>query len=235
MTVELEVQSLLQQAVTKGAHTLQEPEAKQLLTQVAPGVRVPAGHKCRTVDEAVEAATRIGYPVAVKIISPEALHKSDVGGVHLGLRTDTEVAAACRSITALGLTLDGFLVEEMVPSGPELLVGCSMDPTFGPTISFGLGGTLVELLDEVSVRVVPITRADALDMLGETKAARLLNGFRNYPPLDVDGLVELLLAVGGSEGLMARHSPPVQELDINPLIPTVKGLYAVDVRVVLHP
>lgn len=212
---------------------LSEPAAKQLLARVAPGVRVPDGQMCGTADEAVAAAARIGFPVAVKIVSPAALHKSDVGGVHLGLRSAEEVAAACRRIAALGLPVDGFLVEEMVPPGPELLVGCSTDPTFGPTISFGLGGTLVELLEEVSVRIVPITRADALDMLRETKAARLLPGFRQYPPLDVESLVGLLLALGGDDGLLTTHAPAVRELDINPLIATAKGLYAVDVRVVL--
>lgn len=230
---QFDIHSLLQRATGKGA--LNEPEAKGLLARLAPSVHVPAGQLCTTAAAAVEAANQIGFPVAVKVVTPAALHKSDIGGVHLNLNCDAEVLAACQSIAALGLPLTRFLVEAMAPPGVELLVGCSVDATFGPTVSFGLGGTLVELLDEVSVRVVPINRADALEMLGETKAAKLLHGFRNQPPLDVEGLVSLLLALGGPTGLMARHSPPVRELDINPLIATAQGLYAVDVRAVLGP
>ncbi|MEM0083535.1 MAG: acetate--CoA ligase family protein, partial [Candidatus Nezhaarchaeales archaeon] len=189
----------------------------------------------RSPDEAVQAAESLGYPVVLKIVSPHIIHKSDVGGVKIGLRTSSEVKLAYYEIMAnvskfaVGATVYGIAVTPMVPQGMETIIGMRRDPQFGPLLMFGLGGIYVELLREVSFRLAPITKSEALEMIMETKAYALLKGFRGSPPGDIDAVVDVLLKVS----TLCTEFKEIQEIDINPLFvyEKFKGCIAVDAKI----
>jgi acyl-CoA synthetase (NDP forming) len=184
-------------------------------------VRLPVlpGGVARTEAGAVEVARRIGFPVAVKLVSRQLIHKSDVGGVHLGL---PDAEAVCRAVaeirerlhkTSQLQALDGFLVQPMVPGGVEVMVGVTQDRLFGPVIAFGLGGIHVEILGDVCFRVTPLTDRDAADMIRSIRGFRLLQGYRGHPAADIEALEELLLRVSR----LVEEIPEISELDLNPV------------------
>jgi acyl-CoA synthetase (NDP forming) len=214
---------------------LDEPAAKQLLTGL--GINVPRSRVVKDALEAVAACAALNSPVVLKVISLDILHKSDAGGVAVGLKTAADVEQAVRAMMALPqiaeARIDGFLVEEMAPAGQELVVGGLRDPQFGPLVMTGLGGVFVEALADVSFRICPITRLDAQEMLAELKGATLLDGARGRKPASRDAVLEVLLKVGGAGGLLTTHAADIQELDINPLIVYEHGAVAVDARIVL--
>ena len=204
---------------------LTEYEAKRLLSMF--GLPIPRGEIVRSVEEAVRAADRIGYPVVLKVQSPQILHKTDIGGVKLNLSSREELEMAfdgvvdtCRK-SRPEAHIYGLLVEEMLPKGgTETIVGISQDPVFGPVIVFGFGGVFVEIMRDVSRRVAPLTRWDAEKMIRELRASAILNGVRGMPRRDVDALIQILLQI--SE--MALHlRDVVAELDINPLVVWSEG------------
>jgi len=179
-------------------------------------------------DDAARAAAEIGFPVAIKAVGPAILHKTEVGGVRLNLRSPDEVRAAAEDLRArLGAELTGILVQGMVPGGVEVVAGIVQDPTFGALIMYGSGGTLVELLADVAFRLHPITDADAAAMLEEVRGTALLRGFRGAPPGDETALRELLLRLSA----LAEACPEVQEMDINPVKVLERGVRVVDARV----
>jgi len=186
----------------------------------------------QTAPEAAEAAQALGFPVALKALSPELTHKSDAGLVRLNLSTAEEVRAAAGVLVqrTAGQPLEGLLVQEMVPGGIETIVGITTDPQFGPVIAFGPGGTLVELLDAVVLRLPPLTAGQAREMLREASVWRLLQGFREHPPADVDALTRLLVNTSRLADEQAGH---VISLDLNPVIvlPDGDGVAVVDFRV----
>jgi acetate---CoA ligase (ADP-forming) len=211
---------------------LTEPEARDLLHRG--GVRAGLHRVVRSPAEAAAAAAGFGGPVALKVVSAGIAHKSDVGGVRLhvpaggaaeafaGLRADVAVARP-------DATVDGVLVTPMVTHrGVEMLVGVSYDATFGPVLTVGAGGTLVELLADVAIRPLPVTPAEARRMLGELAVARLLGGYRGAPPADVDAVVELMVAVSD----FALAHPEVRELDLNPVLAHAGGAAVLDARIV---
>lgn len=216
----------------KGRGWLLEPEAKELCRGY--GLPVADWKVARTVQEAREAADALGYPVVMKIVSPDVLHKSDVGGVLLNIADAEGAAEAFRKIEGirdrLGCRLEGALVEKMAPPGTETIIGAKLDPQFGPVILFGLGGIFVEIFKDVSFRVAPITKGDALDMMSELKAYPLLKGARGRAPADIEALAGTLLKVSG----MMMQEPIIQELDLNPTIAYEKGCRIVDARVILR-
>jgi acetyltransferase len=187
---------------------------------------------------AVAAAERLGYPVALKVDSPDILHKTEAGVVRLGLRDAGAVRAAYDEIMASArkhapkAVISGALVQEMVASGIEVIVGIKYDPQIGPMLLFGSGGVMVEVYNDVALRRCPVSRAEALEMVAEVKGAKLLRGFRGKPPADIDALADALVRVSHLavhlEGLLA-------ELDVNPLmvLPAGQGVKAVDALVVL--
>jgi acyl-CoA synthetase (NDP forming) len=188
-----------------------------------------------TPDQVAEISASMGRPVAVKVASRSIVHKSDLGGVRLGLSTADEARSAALSILerleAEGLAdqLDGFVVQEMGPSdATELFVGMTQDPLFGPLIAVGAGGTLVELLGDVSVRITPLTDLDVDEMLRSLRLYPLFKGYRGAPPLDEAALKELLLRLS----LMVEDLPQVTELDLNPVLvaPAGEGCVVVDAR-----
>jgi acyl-CoA synthetase (NDP forming) len=207
-----------------------EHEAKSILVRA--GIRVPVGGLAGTPNEARRLMSAAKGPVVAKIVSPDVMHKSDIGGVRVGLRNEAEVADAWDSILdSVGRAqptarIDGILIEEMIDrDGVEALVGVHQDPLFGPVITFGLGGIFVEVFRDVSRRLLPLTKVQALEMIQETRCYTLLNGVRGRPAADVDALVNLLLAVSD---FVTQGPLFVQELDLNPVLVGKSGAVAVD-------
>ena len=224
------VAELPRAALTAGRNSLSEFEAKQLLA--AAGVPVPKNIMIEHADELPAALSTLRAPLVLKVMSPEVLHKSDIGGVFLNLTSADDIREAMDATAAVpGRT--GWLLEEMAGAGHELVVGGVRHPRFGPMVMVGLGGVLVEYLDDVALRICPITADDAEAMLASLRTAPLLNGVRGRPGVDKAAVVEVLLQTGGVDGLLMRHADTIAELDINPLIATADGAIAVDGRVLL--
>lgn len=226
---------ILGRALAAGRASLTEPEAKQLIASF--GIRVPAGCgiDARGAPD-LSAVSSLRPPLVAKLISADVLHKSDTGGVMLQLDDLPAVAAAINTIAARhkGVSIEAYLVEEMAPAGVELVIGGNVDPSFGPSILVGIGGVLIEVLDDVSMRLCPITREDARDMLASLRGAALLHGVRGRAAVNVDAVIDAMLAVGGPDGLLLRHQTMIASLDVNPLVASAEGCVAVDARVLLR-
>ncbi len=181
-------------------------------------------------EQAVQAAENLGFPVALKALAPNFTHKSDVGLVRLDLSTPEAVRAAARDLLAkLGdAPREGLLVQRMISGGVEIIAGVSQDPQFGPVLAFGAGGILVELLDDVALRLPPLSRSQALAMIRATKAWPLLKGFRGQPPADIDALIDLLVKLSH---LAHEQAEAITSIDLNPVIVLPKGVWIVDVRI----
>ena len=201
------------------------------------GFRVPAGMLAHTSAEAVRAARKAGYPVALKIASPDILHKTDVGGVKVGLKDDREVESAFLEVTSNARRLMpramvmGCMVQEMVTGGREVILGMSADPQFGPLIMFGLGGIYVEALGDVSFRVAPIGEDDAREMVEDVKAFKILKGLRGEKGSDLAAVHDCLQRLSQ----LACDFPEIVEMDINPLMVKEEGggAVAIDSRITL--
>jgi acyl-CoA synthetase (NDP forming) len=205
-----------------------DPEATRAMLARA-GIPMPRQAVAADPEAAAEMATVIGFPVALKALGPSLSHKSEAGGVRLGLADRAAVVEAGRRIQA-GITgVDRLLVQAMVTQGIELVAGIKRDPAFGPAVLVGLGGVWVEALDDVSLRLAPLTPADAANMLDQLRGSRLLDGYRGAPAVDRDAIAAVLVALGG----LAISEPTIVELDLNPLVAGTEGVMAVDVRVLV--
>ena len=230
-----EGRNLIDSAYQQGRNVLLEGEAKQLFK--LHGAPVTGDVLAKTADEAAEAAGRLGGNVALKISSRDILHKSDAGGVILNLSSKKQVKNAFTDIMRnakaykADARIEGVLVSPMVEKGLEIIIGTKIDDQFGPVIMYGLGGVLVEIIKDVTFRVLPITRRSAQRMLQETKSHPILDGVRGEEPYDKKTLVSLLLVC--SEIIEAY--PQIQELDLNPVIVHHQGLSIVDARILLKP
>ncbi|MBI2986996.1 MAG: acetate--CoA ligase family protein [Deltaproteobacteria bacterium] len=229
---------LLVKAYEQDRSLLFEVEAKELLRRL--GLRTPAFKIAKSKRQACFEARKVGTPVVLKVLSPGVVHKSELGGVRLNLRTRGEIGKAydeiMRSATrSIGdRRIYGVLVERMVPQGTELIVGATTDEKFGPIIVFGIGGIFVELYKDFSMRLIPITARDANEMLKEIRARDLLEGYRGQDRLDLDELVRILLAIGGRDGLMASFPSYVKAIDLNPVVVYPRGSLVVDGKFFLH-
>jgi acyl-CoA synthetase (NDP forming) len=187
--------------------------------------------------QSADACAKLRAPLALKVVSPDILHKSDAGGVKVGLKSAAEVEEAVRAMMKLpaiaNARIDGFLLEEMAPAGQEIVIGGLLDAQFGPMVMVGLGGIFVEVMADVAFRICPITRLDAEEMLDELKGAALLKGARGRKPVSRAAIVDALMKVGGEGGLLMTHANDIAEADINPLIVSETGAVAVDARFVL--
>jgi len=219
-----------------GRYAIGDSEAWDILK--AYGLKIPTSNLAKTADEAVELAAEIGYPVVMKIASPDILHKTDVGGVKVGLESADQVRDAFdlmiyRTERYLPeAEIWGCQVQEMAPPGGlEVLIGMNRDPQFGPLVTFGLGGIYVEALKDVTFRVAPFTKLDAEAMLSEIRSKALLEGVRGKPAVDKKAIVDVLLRMGQ----LVQDFPEIAEFDINPLIvyPNDQGAIAIDMRLVL--
>jgi acetyltransferase len=230
------VQALFEQVRQHHRVTLGDAECRAVLD--AYGLRRPQAELAATADEAVKLAGQIGYPVVLKIASPDILHKTDIGGVKVGLNSPADVRDAFDLILYRAqryfpdATLWGCLVQQMLPKGLELLVGMNRDHQFGALVTFGLGGIYVEALRDVAFRLAPFGERDALEMLGEIRARSLLDGVRGEPEADKMAIVETLLRISQ----LVTDFPDIVELDINPLVvyPNGDGAMALDMRIVLR-
>jgi len=213
---------------------LDEVQSKRVMKEYGIDVTEPVLAESRKA--AVAAAEKMGYPVVMKIVSPQITHKSDIGGVRVGLATKGAVSKGFSEIMAAaaakapGAVVTGVSVQKMAPSGLELVIGMNKDAQFGPVLMFGLGGTLVEVLRDVTFRIVPLTAQDAKAMIREIRGYRLLEGYRGQPAVDIQHIEELLLRVSA----MIEANPEIKEMDINPLIAYEKGAVAVDARIILE-
>ena len=223
--------------MAQGRLVLSEVEGRRLLA--AYGIPGPKEAVVATTEEAVEAAQRIGYPVVLKILSPDIQHKTEIGGVRVGLEDEAAVVRALREVMEAArrhhpqARLEGAVIQEMIPGDAvEVILGVLRDPGFGPVVVFGSGGILVELLRDSSLRVPPLSHEGALEMIHETRGARLLQGFRGRPPADIDALADALVRISQ---LAVDLSDLVSALDINPLmvLPKGQGVRAVDALVEL--
>lgn len=221
------ITALIRNAAKSGQQTLSEYESKQVIA--AAGVPVTRETLAHSRQEAIDQAAAIGFPVALKGSSPALTHKTEMDMVRLNLQDKEDVARAYDELTGKGIDLDSVLVQEMVKGHREFVIGLTRDPQFGPAVMFGLGGIFTEAMKDVSFRVAPLSEGDALEMIGEIRAAKLLDAFRGEKAVDRDVLVQALVGIG-SLGLMHDE---IAEIDINPLVVKDGRPVAVDALVIL--
>lgn len=213
---------------------LTEFESKELLKKA--GIPVIETRLVKSKRETVSVSKDLGFPVVLKIASPDVIHKSDSGGVRLGIASAAQAGKAYSEIMSSikrkypKAVIHGLAIQKMAPPGTEVIIGVSKDPQFGPVIMFGLGGILVELLKDVSFRIVPVTKRDAAEMVREIKGYPLLQGYRGQEPADIPALEDLLVKVSQ----FVEQSPQIKELDLNPIFAYKDKVVAVDARVILE-
>ncbi|MCG3217948.1 MAG: acetate--CoA ligase family protein [Candidatus Heimdallarchaeota archaeon] len=228
----MSIASIISQAYEDGRTILTLTESRDVLS--LSNLPLNVSEFATSLDKALEIADSCGYPVVMKIVSKDITHKTDVGGVRLNIASSDDLKEEYNdmmsSITSQfpDANIEGVVIEEML-SGNELIIGSSTDPSFGPMIAFGLGGIFVEIYKDIAFKLVPISRQDAHELIHEIKGSKILQGYRGSPAVDEEVLIDCLIAV--SDLLVAN--PEIDELDINPLIITDKGIKAIDARVIL--
>jgi len=231
----METKKIIDEALAEGRRALLEYEAEEIFSNY--GIPVSPGRLARNAGEAEAVAGEIGFPVVMKIMSPQIVHKSDAGGVKVGLTRPEDVAAAWDEIMDNAAAYDpsarikGILVQKMISEsgGREVIVGASTDPQFGPVIMFGLGGIFVEVLKDVSFRVAPVSPEEALRQIREIRTIAILDGVRGNGPIDFTALADLISRVSR----LMLEQPRVSELDANPILASEDGVRALDARIIL--
>ena len=226
---------IIKNALKEGRKKLLEHEAMKLLEIYE--IPVAKYGIVQNEDEAVKIANDIGYPVVLKIVSPDISHKTDVGGVIVGVKNESELRESFRKILdnvklrAPSARIAGILIQEMVPDGLEVIVGATRDPIFGPVIMFGLGGIFVEVLKDVSFRVAPLMPEDADEMVREIKSYKILEGYRGMPPRDIEIIKEIIMKTSR----IMIEIPQIQDIDLNPIMlyEKGKGAIVVDARIII--
>ncbi len=217
-----------------GKTQLPEHESKSIIKEF--GIETTNPVLTQTVDEAVEAANFIGYPVVLKVVSPSIIHKSDAAGVEVNIPdSDTLRTSFNKMLNAItlgfpGVEITGFLVERMAEPSTEVIIGAVRDPQFGPTVMFGLGGIFVEVVKDVSLCLAPVNEKEAREMISEIKAYPLLTGFRGSKPLDISSIAKAILSISQ----IITTIPQIMEIDLNPLFVYPEGIIAVDARIIIE-
>ena len=230
----MSIQAILDNARREKRVLLTEVESKHVVEEA--GINVVKAKLARSIKEAVAMSKEFGFPVVLKVASPDIVHKSDIGGVKVGLTNATQVSKAYREIMTSvkqkepKASIHGVSVQPMAKPGVEIIIGMSKDPQFGPVIMFGLGGILVEILKDVSFRIVPLAKRDAREMIRDIKGYPVLEGYRGQPPSDVASLEDMIMKVSA----FVERTPVIKELDLNPVFAYKDGAIAVDARVVLE-
>jgi acyl-CoA synthetase (NDP forming) len=225
---------VVDKARSEGRTALTEVESKEFLR--AAEISVVDTRLAQSKEEAISLSRKLGFPVVLKIASPDIVHKSDAGGVRLGLKTASEVGKAYPQILQAvrkshpQARIQGVAVQKMARPGVEVIIGMSQDAQFGPVLMFGLGGIMVEVLKDVSFRIVPLSRRDAAEMIREIRGYPLLEGYRGQEAVDIACLEEWLLKISA---FVEKH-PEIRELDLNPILAYSHGAVAVDARVILE-
>jgi acetyl-CoA synthetase (ADP-forming) len=226
-------QEIVDRAISEGRKSLLEYEAYDVLSSY--GIPVASYSLAKSTDEVKLVAHKIGYPLVLKIVSPDIIHKSDVGGVKLNITDDEQLRRSYEALiddtrkNAPNAKIAGVLVEKMMPKSVEVVVGMIRDQSFGPTIMFGLGGVLVEIMKDVVFRIAPVSREESFDMIKKVKGYPLLVGYRGSMSLDIESLAELISNVSR----IAMDIPEIDQMDLNPIIVYDKGLTVVDARIIL--
>ena len=226
--------AIVSAARKEGRTLLTEVEAKEVLKEA--GINVVDTKLAKDKAEARSIAKDMGYPIVLKIVSPDIIHKSDVGGVKLGLQDDAAIGAAYDEIIAAAkkaspnANVHGVSVQPMAKQGIEIILGMSKDPQFGPVLMFGLGGIFVEVLKDVAFRIVPLTPRDASQMVREIKGFPVLEGYRGQDAADLAKIEEAIMALSA----YVDQRPEIKELDLNPCFAYKDGITAVDARIVLE-
>ena len=228
------VTKIFEEVRSEGRKFLLEHEAKAVCKEY--GIPITELKIAHTAEEAAKFSEQIGYPTVLKIVSPDVLHKVDVGGVILNVNSREEARSAYNEIIQNvkkhkpDAKIVGILVQEMAPCATEIIVGSIKDSQFGQTLMFGLGGTFVEVMKDVSFRIAPITEEDAREMISEIKAYPILRGYRGQAPRDIDAITKILL---NTSKLIMDHQD-IKELDLNPVMVYEKGAKTVDARIILE-
>jgi acyl-CoA synthetase (NDP forming) len=226
--------AIVERVRSQGRTILTEFESKEFLRTTS--LNIIETRLAASRESAVSICRELGFPVALKVASPDIVHKSDADGVRLGLRTALQVEKAFDSILRAAAErfptahLQGVTVQRMARAGIEVIAGLTKDPQFGPVLMFGLGGVLVEVLKDVSFRIVPLAPRDAADMIREIKGFALLQGYRGQEPVDIASLEKMLLQLSS----FSEKNPQVKEIDLNPIIAYRDGAVVVDARVILE-
>jgi len=214
-------------------NNLTEKESREVLEYY--NIPVVKGEIVKSIELAKQFIEKIHYPIALKVVSKQIIHKTDVGGVMLNIMNEKDLIDGYHEIVknieknVPNATIEGIFVQEML-SGTEVIIGGKKDPTFGQTIAFGLGGIFVEIYKDISFRVLPITKIDALKMIKEIKAYKILEGYRGSKPANIDALVDILLKTSK----LLEESPEIKELDINPVFAMLDRTVAADARIILE-
>jgi len=221
------------QIAKKEKRSLLETEAKELLREY--GIPVPDFRLIKTEDEIGKIKEKFSYPLTMKIVSPDIIHKSDVGGVKIGIKDEKEAKLAFQEIIFQAKKYNkeaqiyGVITYSMIPQTTEIIIGMMKDPHFGPVVMFGLGGIFVEILKDTSFRILPIEERDAQEMITEIKGYEILKGVRGEPPKDIQAIKEVLMKVSQ----LTFENPEINEIDLNPVFVFEKGLQVVDARIIL--
>lgn len=218
-------------AYDEGRSFLLEHEALKIFEDA--GVKFPANILTKTLDEAITFVEKEGYPIVIKAMSPQILHKSDYDAVVVGISSKEELEEKYTDMVARLKDYDlvGILVEKQVKKGTELIIGVNLDQTFGPVVAFGLGGILVEAIKDVTFRMCPTTKERALRMIDDIKTQKMLTGFRGRPPVNREAVADMIVRV--SE-LAINKGQLIKEIDLNPVIANEDGVFGVDARIILH-
>ena len=217
----------------KEKRPLLETEAKELLREY--GIPVPDFKLIKSEDEITGLAKEINFPIVIKIVSPDIIHKTDAGGVKVNIKDETEARLAYQEIIFKAkkynkeTRIEGVIVYSMVPQETEIIIGMMKDPHFGPVAMFGLGGIFVEVLKDISFRIIPLEKRDAQEMITEIKGYEILKGIRGNPPRDIQAIEEVLMKVSQ----LTMENPEINEIDLNPIFVFEKGLQVVDARMIL--
>jgi acyl-CoA synthetase (NDP forming) len=217
----------------KEKRPLLETEAKELLREY--GIPVPDFKLIKSEDEIVGLAKEINFPIVMKIVSPDIIHKTEAGGVKVGIKDEKEAKAAYQDIIykvkkyKKEAKISGVIAYSMIPQETEIIIGMMKDPCFGPTIMFGLGGIFVEILKDISFRILPLEERDAEEMISEIKGYQILKGTRGEAPKDVKSIRDALMKISQ----LVMENPEIKEIDLNPIFVFKKGLQVVDARMIL--
>ncbi|HII85105.1 TPA: acetyl-CoA synthetase [Candidatus Bathyarchaeota archaeon] len=229
-----ECENIIAKVVGEGRTMMRADEAKQVCS--LHNIPVPISHITLDVQEAVLQANEMGYPIVLKVISPQIVHKSDVGGVILNIGDERELEIAFEKLVSKfaaknsSAKVFGILVEKMMQPSTEVIIGAIRDRQFGPSIMFGIGGVFTEIFNDVAFRVAPLDMIDALNLVRGLRGYKILEGVRGKPAADLDSIINVLLSVSG---LMMEHEF-ISQLDLNPVIVYAEGVCAVDCRIVLR-